>query len=96
MVIGRLFGQMVEFLRAGQPVGVPSTGYVPVLALLRRQVSDAEIASLASRIARQGPWAMSSIDVGVALSKIVNDLPSDRDIQRVMHHLVAAGWTVQA
>lgn len=96
MLIGRFFAQTVEFLRAGQPAGVPSTGYVPVLALMKRQVSDSEIASMASEIARQGASAMSSIDIGVALSKVIDELPSDRDIQRVMHHLVADGWTVQA
>jgi hypothetical protein len=34
---------IVDFLRVGYPEGVPQQDYIPLLALLRRQLSDEEV-----------------------------------------------------
>jgi hypothetical protein len=95
MVLGRIVGQVVGFLRAGQPLGAPSTGYLPLLALLPRRVTDEEIGALATRLAGHGVSAVSATDIGVAISKVIDDLPSEVDRQRVTGRLIADGWAVQ-
>jgi hypothetical protein len=42
MSLGDLVARMVAFVRAGYPQGVPETDYIPLLALLRRRLSDDE------------------------------------------------------
>ena len=81
---------VIAFFRAGYPSWAPSTGYVPLLALLRRRVSDDEIISIASRlIARRQP--MDAADVGVEITRITDELPSADDIARVQQRLEAIG-----
>jgi hypothetical protein len=81
---------VVAFFRAGYPSWAPSTGYLPLLALLRRRVSDDEIIAIASRlIARRQP--MDAADVGVEITRITDELPSADDIARVKRRLEAIG-----
>jgi Protein of unknown function (DUF3349) len=93
MAYGRVVANVVEFLRAGVPSGVPSTGYVSLLALLPRRVSDEEIATLAEHFAGT-PSAVTATDIGVALTRMLGALPSDRDVQRVASRLVTDGTAV--
>ena len=79
---------VIAFFRAGYPSWAPSTGYVPLLALLRQRVSDDEIIAIASRlIARRQP--MDAADVGVEITRVTDELPSAEDIARVQHRLEA-------
>jgi len=81
---------VIAFLRAGYPNWSPAAGYVPLLALLRRRVSDDEIIAIARRlIARR--QLMDAADVGVEITRITDELPSADDIARVQHRLEAVG-----
>jgi Protein of unknown function (DUF3349) len=90
MAYGRVVANIVEFLRAGVPLGVPSTGFVPLLALLPRRVSDDEIATLTEHFG-DTPSTVTATDIGVALTRVLGALPSDRDVQRVASRLVTDG-----
>jgi len=82
---------VIAFFRAGYPKGAPATGYVPLLALLRRQVSDDEIIAIASRlIARRQPLT-DTADVGVEITRLTDEMPSPGDVARVQHRLAAIG-----
>ena len=41
---------IIAFLRAGYPAGTPATGYVPLLAMLRRRVTDNEIIAITRKL----------------------------------------------
>ncbi len=85
--------KIIEWLRAGYPDGVPQDDYIPLVALLRRQLSEEEIQQVADVLVDgAGPEPISKIDVGVMISKITNELPHEDDIDRVRHHLETAGW----
>jgi hypothetical protein len=49
---GDLVARMVAFVRAGYPQGVPEADYIPLLALLRRRLSDDEVAAVAAQLCR--------------------------------------------
>lgn len=86
---GRL-ARIVAFMRAGYPTGWSVTGYVPLAALLPRQVSDDEIATISSQlVTRPGP--ISNADVGVEITRVIDDMPSPRDIERVQRRLDTIG-----
>jgi hypothetical protein len=90
MYLARLLVRIVAFMRAGYPTGWPVTGYVPLAALLRRRVSDDEIATITSElVTRPGP--VSNADVGVEITRVTDDIPSPRDVERVQRRLDTIG-----
>jgi Protein of unknown function (DUF3349) len=91
MGLGDRVSRIVAFLRAGYPTGVPATGYVPLLALLRRRVSDDEIAVIASKLSvRQRP-SIDNADIGVEITRVTQEMPSFDDIESVQQRLTAIG-----
>ena len=72
MALPHVVARIVNFLRAGYPEGVPQTDYIPLLALLRRRLSDEEVVAVASELAAQGLMPIEAVDIGVAITKITH------------------------
>lgn len=102
-----LLDSVVRWLRAGYPNGVPSGDYIPLVAILRRQLSDDEVRAVANTLATEAATAaepepdattvtevpeISRIDAGVEINKVTDELPSETDLARVRSVLVGAGW----
>ena len=85
---------MVAFVRAGYPQGVPETDYIPLLALLRRRLSDDEVAAVTAQLAGRGELNIDTADIGAAIIRITDELPSLADLERVQRRLEAIGWPV--
>ena len=94
MALSDMLMRVVGFLRAGYPEGVPAHDYVPLLALLRRRLSDDEVIAVATEVlsGRSGP--IEGTDVRVAITKLTDDMPSPEDTERVKQRLAAVGWPV--
>ncbi len=88
--MNRFLSSIVNWLRAGYPEGVPPTDYVPLLALLRRRLSDAEVKVVAGQLQRRDGF--DHVDIGVAITQITDGLPSPEDVERVRQRLAANGW----
>ena len=86
-----ILAAIINWLRAGYPDGVPEQDYVPLFALLRRRLSPDEVKQVAEKIIRADEEA-DDIDIGVRITKITNELPSEADVARVRTRLAAAGW----
>ncbi|BBZ45349.1 DUF3349 domain-containing protein [Mycobacterium parmense] len=93
MGLRALVASIVAFFRAGYPAGAPALGYVPLLALLPRRVSDDEIPTVIGRLAAGNHPSIDSADVGVAITRVTHELPSADDIERVERRMAALGWT---
>jgi Protein of unknown function (DUF3349) len=89
MYLADTVARVVAFLRAGYPTGMPSTGYVPLAALLRRRLSDDEITAITSELMIRGRAAISTSDVGVHITRITDDMPSPEDVERIQRRLEA-------
>ncbi len=94
MDLGALVDRFVGFVRAGYPQGVPETDYIPLLALLQRRLSDDEAAEVATHLARSGDLDIDVADIGAAITRITDELPSEDDLDRVRRRLEAIGWPV--
>jgi hypothetical protein len=94
MSLGDLVARMVAFVRAGYPQGVPENDYIPLLALLRRRLSDDEAAAVARELAARGGLNIDIADIGAAIMRITDELPSADDLVRVQRRLEAIGWPV--
>lgn len=91
----QLLMKVVEWLRAGYPNGVPQGDYIPLVALLRRQLSDDELDQVTSDLiddSLRHLEPISKIDAGVTITKVTDELPHAVDIARVRQLLVVAGW----
>lgn len=87
-----LVGRVVEWLRAGYPAGLPDQDYVPLVALLRRRLSDDEVLAVCRHLVETGVLSTDRIDIGTAVAKVTSELPSEADIDRVRHYLREHGW----
>ena len=87
-----LVTRVVEWLRAGYPAGLPDQDFVPLIALLRRRLSDDEVAEVSRLLAEGGPRPSDRVDIGSAIAEVTSELPSEADIERVRTQLPARGW----
>lgn len=87
--------RVVAWLRTGYPNGVPEPDYVPLFALLRRRLSDEEIVDLGQALVRGGLIPADKIDVGVGITKVIDELPSETEMRRVSLRLHEEGWPVR-
>ena len=94
MPLSGLLTRIVAFLRAGYPEGVPTNDYIPLLALLRRRLSDDEVLAVATELMSIGHTPVEGPDLRVAITKLTDDMPSPEDTERVKRRLIAAGWPV--
>ena len=83
-------GSIVNWIRAGYPEGIPPTDTFPVLALLTRRLSNDEVKAVTHELTQRGDF--DHVDIGVLISKLTDDLPSEEDVERVRARLAAKGW----
>jgi hypothetical protein len=84
--------RLVAWIREGYPTGVPEHDYVPLMALLRRRLTDKEVKRVSRALVRSGTMPASAVDIGVGITKVTDEMPSPSDVQRVQQRLVKKGW----
>lgn len=94
--VTKFLARIVNWIVAGYPEGVPGPDRVPLLALLRRRLTDEEVkavvAELRARSELPGSPDVDTADIGVLITEITDELPSIEDIERVRVRLAAQGW----
>jgi Protein of unknown function (DUF3349) len=84
---GDLVARMVAFIRSGYAHGAPARNYIPLLALLRRRLSDDEVSAVAADLTVRKNRKADVADIGVAITRITDELPSTTDLRRVQRKL---------
>jgi hypothetical protein len=82
---------IVSFLRAGYPDGVPPQDYIPLLALLSRQLASDEVEDVVDELAAAGDPATADA-IRQAIHSVTKAEPLESDLRRVNARLAAAGW----
>jgi hypothetical protein len=83
---------IVDYLRKGYPQGVPERDYLPLFALLRRRLTDDEVATVADELAEESPDEATTHAIRAAIEHLLSETPSETDVDRVRERLVSAGW----
>jgi hypothetical protein len=84
------FSTIIAFLRVGYPAaGAPATGYVPLLALLRRRVTDNEVIAISRKLVAPRRQPTDTADIGVEITRVTDEMPSADDVARIQHRLAA-------
>jgi hypothetical protein len=89
-----LLRSIVGWFREGYPQGVPERDYIPLLAILRRRVTDEEIEWIVGQAVASGTTIFGQDDIGVLITKVTDEIPSPEDIQRVGDRLTQSGFPV--
>jgi hypothetical protein len=93
MPISSLLQSIVDFVRAGYPEGVPERDYFPIFALLRRRLTDDEVAAVAFELVSTSPDpGTSARQVRQAIEAVTKQPASDADMARVQNRLASVGW----
>jgi hypothetical protein len=96
MALPPVLASIVGWLRAGYPDGVPQQDYVPLFALLSRQLlTNAEVAQIAGELAN-GDDPASAQAIRDAIETVTHEKPLDADVARVSARLAAGGWPLAA
>lgn len=93
----KFVAKIVAWINAGYPEGVPGPDRVPLLALLRRRLTDDEVKAVAAALLDNAESEglaneIDLVDIGVLITQITNELPSPDDVARVRERLAAKGW----
>lgn len=92
MELPSILSNIVGWLRAGYPQGVPESDYVPLLALLTRRLSDDEVHKIGVALVENGMMPIDKTDIQVMITKVTDEMPLESDVERVRTHLRATGW----
>jgi uncharacterized protein DUF3349 len=88
--VNAFLAKIAAWITAGYPEGVPGPDRVPLLALLNRRLSNDEVKAVAQDLMTRGEF--DTIDIGVLITQMTDELPQDADVERVRQRLAAKGW----
>jgi thioredoxin-like negative regulator of GroEL len=94
----KLFDNVLNWLRAGYPEGVPPKDFYPLLALLQRSLSEQEVVEAAQSILRStdGNAPVTHEEIHHAIVNITAQAPNAEEIQQVAARLASVGWPLAA
>jgi hypothetical protein len=96
MALPPVLASIIGWLRAGYPEGVPQQDYIPLFALLAKQLlSNEEVAAIAEELANSDDPA-SAQAVRDAIETVTHEQPLAADVARVSARLAAGGWPLAA
>ncbi|HET7823495.1 MAG TPA: DUF3349 domain-containing protein [Ornithinibacter sp.] len=92
---GSALARIVSWLREGYPGGVPEHDYMPLIALLERRLTRAEVKKVAKALRRADVSPAGPSDIAAAITEYTHADPSDNDLRRVRDQLAKKGWPVE-
>ena len=87
--------RVIGWLRAGYPQGVPDHDYQPLLALLQRRLTKAEVKQVAKALRRADVTPAGPEDIAAAITDVTHVEPAAADLKRVRDRLAKKGWPVE-
>lgn len=91
-MLPQVLRSVIDWLRRGYPDGVPESDYIPLVALLRRRLTDEEVRQLAKEVPVSADRPLTTTDIEVMITKVTDEMPSEQDLRRVLSHLDPPGW----
>ena len=88
----KVLDNVLNWLRAGYPQGVPPTDYYPVLALLTRTLSEDEVVQTARAVLLQGDEPVTVDQIQEAIRQVAEKEPTDEEMRQVAARLASVGW----
>jgi Protein of unknown function (DUF3349) len=88
-----LMDNVLAWLHEGYPEGVPQKDYFPLLALLKRSLTEDEVIRAAQSILRSTDSDTVTEDaIRVAVQAVIEKEPNPEEIHQVASRLASVGW----
>jgi len=71
---------------------MPSQDYIPLVAVLRRRLGDDEVVDICRQLKAEGVIPAETVDIGVEITKVTDEMPLPEDVVRVEERLRHGGW----
>ncbi|MGH3644147.1 MAG: DUF3349 domain-containing protein [Mycobacterium sp.] len=92
-----ILDNVVHWLNAGYPEGVPPKDYFPLLALLKRSLSDEEVVTAAQSILKSTDAdSVTEDEIRKAVQDVIDKEPNPEEIHQVASRLASVGWPLAA
>ena len=85
---------VLGWLHKGYPEGVPPKDYYPLLALLKRSLSEDEVVQAAQTILRETDFdtPVTADQIRQAISAVIEKEPNPEEVNQVASRLASVGW----
>ena len=89
---------VLGWLHKGYPEGVPPTDYYPLLALLKRSLSEDEVVQAAQSILRAAAFdtPVSEDQIRDAVREVIAKEPNPEELNQVAARLASVGWPLES
>lgn len=87
-----MISTVLGWLRGGYPEGVPPKDYFPLLAVLGRKLSNAEIREVVDALIAEASTPIEVDEIESTIARLTSEAPLDEDVRRVAVRLAAGGW----
>lgn len=85
---------VLDWLHKGYPEGVPRKDYYPLLALLKRSLTEDEVVQTAQTILRDGDFEspVTPEQIRLAILDVTEKEPNPEEMNQVAARLASVGW----
>jgi len=88
---------VLGWLHEGYPEGVPQKDYFPLLALLKRSLTEEEVVKAAQAILRESDSdTVTEDEIRAAVHAVIEKEPNPEEIHQVAARLASVGWPLAA
>ena len=88
---------VLSWLHDGYPEGVPPTDYFPLLALLKRSLTEDEVVKAAQSVLKaSNSDTVTAEEIREAAHTVIEKEPNPEEIHQVAARLASVGWPLAA
>jgi hypothetical protein len=88
---------VLGWLHDGYPEGVPQKDYFPLLALLKRSLTEEEVIKAAQTILKESDSdTVTEAEIRGAVHAVIEKEPNPEEIHQVAARLASVGWPLAA
>jgi hypothetical protein len=92
-----LMENVLAWLHEGYPEGVPQKDYFPLLALLKRSLTEDEVIKAAQSVLKSTDSdAVTEAEIREAVHAVIEKEPIPEEIHQVASRLASVGWPLAA
>ena len=92
MALPPVLNDIIKWLRAGYPEGVPDVDYIPLFALLGSELTNNDVNAIAEELEHETD-PQSAEAIRHAIKAVTSQKqPNDADVARVRARLAGGGW----
>ncbi|BBZ65733.1 hypothetical protein MINS_11620 [Mycolicibacterium insubricum] len=90
--------EVLGWLHQGYPQGVPPKDYFPLLALLKRSLTEDEVVQAAREVLGEAvdQPAVTTGEIRQAIERVTEKEPSVEEVHQVAARLASVGWPLAA